>query len=223
MPLIELNSASVKKVNSQTNGSIAFRKNRLSLISPKTLFFPTAMAGARLSPPAVRSCASETVPPPRVCLALHVCAMSHLQSMERASMGKQTPFSSKNIPTIYFSPPSLLHPEHSGNLPCGLPASSPALLQSFAYAAAASTRSYHSLARTFQWLPIIFRKTPELFPLSDKALLELFVPSSSATLHLLLCSGPWLAFSSKAPSSFLTLDNHPRPSLLPGKLVSVPF
>lgn len=46
----------------------------LLLFSPKTLFFPTAMVGAWLSPPVLCSCASETIPLPRVCLALHGCA-----------------------------------------------------------------------------------------------------------------------------------------------------
>lgn len=71
------------------------------------------------------------------------------------------------------------------------------LLPVLPFTAASSTSSYHSLARTFQWLPTILRKTPEPFPLSYRTLHELFLPSSSATLP------SWLAFISKAPGSFL--------------------
>lgn len=70
--------------------------------------------------------------------------------------------------------------------------------------------TYHSPDQAFQWLPAISRKKSKLFPLSDKSLNELFLPFSLATLPLatVLCP-PWLSFTPKAPSSFLTLDNHP--------------
>lgn len=135
--------------------------------------------------------------------------ISHSQSTDKARIGKKTCFSAKTSWNIYLSPPLLLCQEYTRSLPCGLPASHPALLQSFFYLATTSIRWCHFPTKRVQWLPTTFSKKFKLLLLYYKASHNLVLPSSPATLPLITVFWlPWLTFSSKASSSFLAMDTH---------------